>query len=251
MVPVFPESHFVASITSQPTPPIPPEPEEETTDIEIVKIWDDNDNADGNRPASITVRLYAGGVEVKSRELTAANGWKTKFGELPKFVNGHPIHYSVLEDPVEWYTTEIRGFTITNHYHPETTSVSVRKVWNDENNKLKIRPKSVRMTLNNGISVILNAANGWQATVGGLPARVNGQPAVYTWTEQEIIGYELESKVTDGNTTVFTNRPWTRPDEPSKGKKPRLPGETLYVFEEYDTPLGVEIVINHVGDCFD
>ena len=99
--------------------------------------------------------------------------------------------------------------------------------------------------------VILNAANGWQATVGGLPARVNGQPAVYTWTEQEIIGYELESKVTDGNTTVFTNRPWTRPDEPSKGKKPRLPGETLYVFEEYDTPLGVEIVINHVGDCFD
>ena len=232
-------------------PPIPPEPEEETTDIEIVKIWDDNDNADGNRPASITVRLYAGGVEVKSRELTAANGWRTKFGELPKFVNGHPIHYSVMEDPVEWYTTEIRGFTITNHYHPETTSVSVRKVWNDENNKLKIRPKSVRMTLNNGISVILNAANGWQATVGGLPARVNGQPAVYTWTEQEIIGYELESKVTDGNTTVFTNRPWTRPDEPSKGKKPRLPGETLYVFEEYDTPLGVEIVINHVGDCFD
>ena len=232
-------------------PPIPPEPEEETTDIEIVKIWDDQDNADGNRPASITVRLYAGGVEVKSRQLTAANGWKTKFGELPKFVNGHPIHYSVLEDPVEWYSTEIHGFTITNHYHPETTSVSVRKVWNDENNKLKIRPKSVRMTLNNGISVILNERNGWQATVGGLPARVNGQPAVYTWTEQEIIGYELESKVTDGNTTVFTNRPWTRPDEPSKGKKPRLPGETLYVFEEYDTPLGVEIVINHVGDCFD
>ena len=142
-----------------------PEPEEEveeeTTDFEVEKVWlDDNDNADGNRPESITVRLYAGGQEIKVVKLTAKNGWKYHFGELPKFVNGKPIHYSVKEDPVEGYSTEIDGFTIYNKYQPEMTQVTVRKVWNDENNKDQKRPTSIWMKLNNGMTVMLNEANG-------------------------------------------------------------------------------------------
>jgi fimbrial isopeptide formation D2 family protein len=229
-----------------------PEVEEETTDFEVQKIWvDDNDNADGNRPESITVRLYAGGQEIKVVKLTASNGWKYHFGELPKFVNGKPIHYSVKEDPVEGYSTEIDGFTIYNKYQPEMTQVTVRKIWNDENNKDQKRPTSIWMKLNNGMTVILNEGNGWTATIAGLPAKVNGKPAEYTWTEQNIIGYELESMVTEDNITIFTNRLWTRPDAPSQGRMPKTAGDTVYSFEEYDTPLGVEIVINHVGDCFD
>ena len=228
------------------------EPEEEvlTTDIEIVKIWDDNNNADGNRPKSITVHLYAGGEEVRSAKLTAANGWKYKFGELPKFVNGHPITYTVKEDPVRWYVAEIHGYTIRNKYQPEMTSVSVRKVWDDENNKHMFRPTSVLMTLSNGMSVILSEENGWMASITGLPTMVNGKPAEYTWTEQEVIGYELESMVTEGTVTTFTNKPWSRPDKPTEGKTPRLPGEEITI-EEYETPLGVDVIINHVGDCFD
>ena len=227
-----------------------PDEEEMLTEIEVVKIWDDNDNKDGNRPKSITVHLLAGGEEVKTAELTAANGWKRTFGDLPKFVNGHPIHYSVTEDPVPLYVSEIHGFTIRNKYQPELTSVSVRKVWNDENNKHHNRPVSVHMTLSNGMSVILSEENGWMATITGLPTRVNGQPAEYTWTEQEVVGYELESMETEGTVTVFTNKPWQRPDKPTQGKTPRLPGEEIYI-EEYETPLGVEVIINHVGDCFD
>ena len=49
----------------------------------------------------------------------------------------------------------------------------------------------------------------------------------------------------EGSATTFMNKPWTRPDQPSQGRKPKTAGETLYVFDEYDTPLGVEIVINH------
>ena len=228
------------------------EPEEEvmTTDIEIVKIWDDNNNKDGNRPKSITVHLYAGGEEVRSAKLTAANGWKHTFGELPKFVNGHPITYTVKEDPVRWYVAEIHGYTIRNKYQPEMTSVSVRKVWDDENNKHMFRPTSVHMTLSNGMSVILNEENGWMASITGLPTMVNGKPAEYTWTEQEVIGYELESMETEGTVTTFTNKPWSRPDKPTEGKTPRLPGEEI-IIEEYETPLGVDVIINHVGDCFD
>jgi hypothetical protein len=228
------------------------EEEEELTDFEVQKVWlDDNNNADGNRPESITVRLYAGGQEIKVVQLKAANGWKYHFGELPKFVDGKPIHYSVSEDPVEDYSTEIDGFTIYNRYKPERTQVTVRKVWDDENNKLKTRPESIWMKLNNGMTVILSEENGWIATIADLPAKVNGKPAEYTWTEQSVMGYELESKVQEGDITTFTNKPWTRPDQPSQGRKPKTAGETLYVFDEYDTPLGVEIVINHVGDCFD
>ena len=228
------------------------EPEEEvmTTDIEIVKIWDDNNNKDGNRPKSITVHLYAGGEEIRSAKLTAANGWKHTFGELPKFVNGHPITYTVKEDPVRWYVAEIHGYTIRNKYQPEMTSVSVRKVWDDENNKHMFRPTSVHMTLSNGMSVILNEENGWMASITGLPTMVNGKPAEYTWTEQEVIGYELESMETEGTVTTFTNKPWSRPDKPTEGKTPRLPGEEI-IIEEYETPLGVDVIINHVGDCFD
>ena len=227
-----------------------PEEEVMTTDIEVVKIWDDNNNADGNRPKSITVHLYAGGEKVRSAKLTAANGWKHTFGELPKFTNGHPITYTVKEDPVRWYVSEIHGFTIRNKYQPELTSVSVRKVWDDENNKHMFRPTSVHMTLNNGMSVILNEENGWMASITGLPTMVNGQPAEYTWTEQEVIGYELESMETEGTVTTFTNKPWSRPDKPTEGKTPRLPGEEI-IIEEYETPLGVDVIINHVGDCFD
>ena len=79
---------------------------------------------------------------------------------------------------------------------------------------------------------------------------VNGQPAEYTWTEQELIGYKLESMVTEGTVTVVTNKRWTRPDNPTEGKTPQLPGEEIFI-EEYETPLGVDVIINHVGDCFD
>ena len=67
---------------------------------------------------------------------------------------------------------------------------------------------------------------------------------------ERLFEYELESMETEGTVTVFTNKPWHRPDKPTQGKTPRLPGEEIYI-EEYETPLGVEVIINHVGDCFD
>lgn len=42
-------------------------------------------------------------------------------------------------------------------------------------------------------------------------------------------------------------RPPLEEDQP----KPKVPGKVAFIIDEYDTPLGVEIMINHVGDCFD
>ena len=220
-------------------------------DIPVIKTWNDNGNKDGNRPEAVTVRLKADGVEVATAQLTAANGWKTVFTGLPRLrEDKERIEYTITEDPVAWYQAEINGFNIRNNYKPELTSVSVRKVWKDRNNALSQRPASIAMTLSNGMTVVLNDQNNWTATIENLPTKVNGKPAVYTWTEQTVIGYENTSVVTEGSMTTFTNTLWERPEHEG-GKKPKTPGTPVEYIDEYDTPLGVEIIINHVGDCFD
>ena len=228
-----------------------PEPEPSFIDIPVVKIWNDNDNKDGNRPASITVHLLSGGTEINRTTLTEDNGWTYTFEHLPKYKDGMTIRYSIEEDPVDQYVTQIDGYTITNKYMPTLTSVSVRKVWDDNNNEMKMRPTSIKMYLSNGMSVILSDENGWSATISGLPTIVNGNPAVYTWKEAEIPGYRLESCTEAGSVTVFTNRILGFPKIPDGEKKPKLPGGHWGIFEEYDTALGGQLLINHVGDCFD
>ena len=106
------------------------------------------------------------------------------------------------------------------------------------------------MKLNNGMCVVLNEENGWQATIGNLPKYLNGKPAVYKWTEGSVIGYEQESVVVEGGVTVFTNKPVESKD-PEKGAPPKKVTLPEYFLPEYETPLGVDIIINHVGDCFD
>ena len=227
-------------------------PDDSPMDIPVIKTWNDNNNKDGNRPGAVTVRLLADGVEVANAQLAESNGWKTVFTGLPRLTaEKQKIVYTITEDPVEWYEAEIHGFNIRNNYKPELTSVTVRKDWDDNNNNQNLRPESIVMTLSNGMTVLLSAGNNWTATISNLPTRVNGQPVTYTWTEQKVLNYNLSGVVTEGNTTTFTNTLWKRPETPpTEGKKPKTTGETV-TFEEYKTPLGVESIINHVGDCFD
>ena len=238
--------------------PVPtPEPEAEFVDIPVTKSWNDNNNEDGNRPDSVTVRLYADGVEVDNHVLTADEGWNYTFLEKPRFQedNKTEIAYTVNEDAVPMYAVEIRGYNLINNYKPERVSVSVVKQWRDNNNAQKLRPTSIAMSLSNGQStvrvVILSEQNGWAATVNDLPTVVNGKKAVYTWKEQAVINYTKTGEETRGNVTTFTNSTWERPPENPPGKPPKNPGPPVYFFPEYETPLGIEIVINHVGDCFD
>ncbi|WP_154645949.1 Cna B-type domain-containing protein, partial [Kallipyga massiliensis] len=75
--------------------------------IEGKKTWEDGDNVDGKRPESITIRLLANGVEKDSRKVTEKEGWKWTFSDLPKFEKGKKITYTIAEDPVENYTSEV------------------------------------------------------------------------------------------------------------------------------------------------
>ena len=247
------DGSVTASLYNHYAPSITPPPQEDVIDIPVQKIWDDNDDAAGNRPVTITVRLFADGVEIDSRKLTAANNWSTVFEELPVYREKDvEIVYSILEDPVPNYLTSMDGTTITNTYTAGLTSAAVRKIWDDNNNFNAIRPNSIIMTLHNGdttvTTVTLNEANGWYAVVENLPTEVNGKPAIYTWTEQTIPGYTLTSMTVEGTVAIFTNSLFVPPQDE---EIPPNPGVPIYVFEEYETPLGVAVEINHVGDCFD
>ena len=242
-----------ATLYNRYVPAPTPKPDDEEIDIPVVKIWNDDNNKDGNRPASVTVHLYANAVLNETVELTEAQAWTYIFTGKPRYdETGKEIEYTVNEDPVEWYTASINGIYITNTYNPEVTSASFRKAWDDNGDEQERRPKSIAVTLLPvGEVYVLNEENGWTVTLNNLPTRINGEDVTYTWKEQETAGYVLAGAVTDGTATTFTNKIAKLPDIPKDQAQPKLPQGRWAVFEEYDTALGIPILINHVGDCFD
>ena len=119
----------------------------ETIDISGTKTWNDADNQDGKRAPEITVRLLANGNEVASKKVSKNDNWKYSFTELPKYDNGSEIVYTITEDAVKDYTTLIDGYNITNSYTPGKTSISVTKVWDDNNNQDGKRETSVKVKI--------------------------------------------------------------------------------------------------------
>ena len=90
-----------------------------TTSREIRKVWDDADDQDGLRPASITIRLYANGTEIAQFVLDADNEWSWVY-TAPQYEGGEEIVYTITEDEVDGYTSAIEGFVVTNTILPET-----------------------------------------------------------------------------------------------------------------------------------
>ena len=95
---------------------------EPPTSVDVEKRWSGDVEAD--RPGSVTINLLADGKQTdKSLELTAENGWKGTFTDLPKYVtvDGEKteIVYTVVEVEVPGYTPSISGsvadgFVVTN-----------------------------------------------------------------------------------------------------------------------------------------
>ena len=193
----------------------------ELTKISGEKIWDDGNNQDGKRPESITVNLFANGEKIDSKEVKAdAEGnWKYSFKNLPKYANGEPIIYTVTEDTVTDYTTEVTGTTITNKYQPGKTSISVIKAWEDGNNQDGKRPTDIKVQLyadgsKQGEEITLNAGNQWSYTWSDLDEMKSGQKIVYTVEEAgKVTGYDTvisgEAKtgyvITNSHTPELTN----------------------------------------------
>ena len=169
---------------------------EEKTEVSGIKTWNDNNNQDGKRPASITINLLANGQKVDSQVVTAASNWRYSFTNLPKKANGRDIEYTITEEAVSGYTTEVNGYNVTNTHKPEKTEVSGKKIWKDGNNQDGKRPSSITINLfadgRKVDSKVLTAADNWSFRFTNLDKYANGKAIAYTITENEVTGYSTE-----------------------------------------------------------
>ena len=137
----------------------------EKTEVSGSKTWNDNNNQDGVRPASIIINLLADGEKVDSKTVTEADNWAWSFTNLDKYANGKEITYTITEDAVESYETKVSGYDVTNTHTPEKTSINGIKVWDDADNQDGKRPTSITVNLvADGVatnkSVTVTAADG-------------------------------------------------------------------------------------------
>ena len=172
------------------------------TEVSVKKVWKDENNQDGKRPSSVTVKLLADGQDTgKTLELTEANGWAGSFKDLDADKGGTPIQYTVVEVTVAGYTSEITGdaasgFTITNSYLPETVDVKATKNWDDANNQDGKRPTKITINLladgqKHDSKEVQAAADGtWTVEFTKLAKYKAGKEIKYTVTEEAVAEYE-------------------------------------------------------------
>lgn len=216
----------------------------EKTSLNVKKVWSDNNDQDGNRPASVTFQLYktvgetTSAVEGKTIVLnstnadsadTTGNTWIGTFTDLPKYEAGTVIVYSIKEmngttaieenGKLPGKKTDLKEYTVTysdnnttvkNTYTPETTEKKVKKVWDDNNNQDGIRPTTLTVKLMNGTTshgeVTLSESNSWTGTISNLPKYANGTEIQYEWVETlpEDSGYTKKSQEVDKTDAALT-----------------------------------------------
>lgn len=213
-------------------------------DLTVTKEWYDSDNAAGLRPNSVIFHLYkADGTSAGVDAKTVSGNGSARWENLPVYdKNGDKITYKVVEEAVAGYTTtyaeaqtiELDGvktreatqedvdagnaenvgdsiavapqaITVTNELLAATTSVSVTKVWDDDNNVDGTRPDSVEVNVYEYVwdetskayakndtavdTLTLNATGNWTGTKTNLPATKNGKTVMYSVAEERVEGY--------------------------------------------------------------
>lgn len=174
----------------------------ETTTVSGSKTWEDGDNQDGKRPASITVNLLADGQKVNTQTVGEAEGWSYNFTDLPVYKDGQRITYTVTEEAVPGYSTNLNGYNITNSYTPEKTEITASKTWNDSDNQDGKRPTKISIKLMKTVGGVktevaskeVTAADQWQTKFENLPVYENGQKIDYSIEEDDVAGYTKEIK---------------------------------------------------------
>ena len=195
------------------------------TSVAVKKVWEGV--AEDAELPEITVQLLADGqaVEGKTLKLNAACNWAGEFTGLDSYdeLTDKAIVYTVEEIPVQGYAAAVtgdakEGFTITNTEitEEEKTSITVTKVWKDNNNAAGVRPDYIQVVLSmgggrppvDGIKV-LNAENNWTYTWNDLPVYDgSGNRLAYTALEKipaDAAEYYVGTTTATENGFILTN----------------------------------------------
>lgn len=206
-------------------PPLTPANPSHTA-ISVKKVWNDNNNADGSRPDSITVDLIKDGEKFASAKLSEDGGWQHSFTDLPK-----DSVYSVYENTdgkynVEYSGNSAEGYVITNTYptdnptndEPEPTSPSavdipVEKIWRDGDDEGGIRPQSITVKLIKNGSIYreleLSEDGGWRGVFTDVPSDASYsiiedavQDYVAAYAQSGEMGFTITNTAVPGTTDI-------------------------------------------------
>ena len=187
---------------------------DETKNITITKAWNDENNQDGLRPKTITAVVNGSDGSARFVQLFEGQNWATNLNNLPKYKNGTEIQYTVKENAIPGYETEIKqtgdSYAIMNSHTPAVVTVSAVKVWDDANNQDGIRPSLIQVTLTGSDGSVRNAAitknDGWTYQFKNLPKYKNGMKIDYTLQEANSNPYTYEIvKGSDEYSFTITN----------------------------------------------
>ena len=177
----------------------------ENVNIPFTVNWEDNEIQKARRPESVKIILKANGNIVEGKEVilqgnTQENkdSWIGEFTDLPKYDElNNIINYTIEEQEVnsldlKFYKNTVNGYEITNTFtRPEDLmTLTVTKIWEDQENVYGKRPEAVRVivnSVNGSTSGVIEGKNNWKVEITGLAKyNENGQEITYTIKEEEI-----------------------------------------------------------------
>ncbi|MDM5430629.1 Cna B-type domain-containing protein [Bacillus mycoides] len=208
--------------------------------VEGTKMWKDGNATD--RPVMIKVNLLQNGNVIKTQDVLAVMGWKYIFADLEAYdASGVAYEYTVKEQPVKGYQSEVKGYDITNTKVGET-KVEGTKTWNDNN--ATDRPTMIKVDLLQNGKVVdtkeVSKVTNWKYTFENLQAYdASGVAYVYKVKEQAVDGYQSEVKGYDitntkvGQTKVEGTKTWK--DDNAKGRPSMIKVDLLQNGKVVDT----------------
>ena len=239
---------------------VPVSDEYEITDLTFSgeKKWDDDNDRDGKRPKSVTIELYRDGELIDTAVVSKETGWKYEFTNLPKAYvdmsleeHVHNYTYEIKEGDVEFYSSKSTGVLthpedethlicdFTNHYKPAKISVDGTKSWDDYNNRLGLRPKTIKVILNRDgkklSEVTTSEAQNWSYSFKNLyKYHDGGNEYVYTVTEESVPGYTL---TVDGYNMKNTLKSGSVTLNKKDGRNKPMEGVVFKLFTEDGKPV--------------
>ncbi|ADH98142.1 Cna B-type domain-containing protein [Salisediminibacterium selenitireducens] len=233
----------------------------ELRDIEVTKGWLDDNNPE--RPDEITITLLGNGSPVETVNMTDEDGWVHVFEDLDAFDGqGQAISYSVEEDAIEGYETQIDGFNITN-LRSETMDIDVNKTWLDDQNATGERPDFIVVELfrsddpDKAVDTkVIRNSDDWQHTFTDMEKfDQNGVAYSYEIVETPVSGYEVSTNAVEsgfeltnlrqGTISIDVMKEWN--DQSSTANRPDDITVFLYRSDDSDTPYASATIENDGG----
>ena len=180
---------------------------DETTNIQVTKVWEDNNNVAQKRPQSIEIKIKNGQEIVRTQPVTGtSNVWIAQIDGLPMYdEKGDTIRYTIDETSIDFYEKQVNGYTITNTFNvPEDkVNMQITKIWEDNSNENGVRPENITLIIKEGVNEIKREEVAVEQDeqvylVEGLDKYDEyGNEKEYTADEEVVEGYD---KKVEGNT---------------------------------------------------